>query len=314
MLIVPDILSAILGHAGSLGAGSAGGISFPPIPFTCPAGGGGQVECSQEIVVGIPPSFGPPTYEILLNGCQISTGGGTVGFQGTISATGQDGDTCLDIPSNITVTIPTLTVTASGTAGTTTAVFTNLAGSLALSGTDPVCRYDTATLNLTGSMAVQTTDSEGMPISSTQVTFGQGSSIVVMVTQYGAECVPAIYSMTVQGDISFASGDDAFAATFSDYRLDNDASSGEDMVMVSGRVSSSCLGGALEVSTATTLQIASGAPCPQGGAVVVTYDGAMDLVRYTPTGGVEIDAGNNDSIDEMFASCLDPRLFQCPAS
>src|SRR5207302_446055 len=45
-LVIPNLLSAVLGHSFGFGGNSAA-IDIGPIPFTCPGGGGGSISCSQ---------------------------------------------------------------------------------------------------------------------------------------------------------------------------------------------------------------------------------------------------------------------------
>lgn len=315
LLAIPDFLSAILGHIGNLGAGSGAGLSVPiDIPFDCPAGGGGVASCSQTIQPGFPPTLGPPSYVVTLNSCMVaSSAGATLDFTGSLSAAGQQGDTCVSVPAHLDLTIPGLTINAAGATGSTTATFTNVSGSATFSGSDLMCRYDTVSLNLTGTIGVEAKDISGAVLNSTQLTMTAGSSIVINVEQYGSECVPQIYTTTLQGTMTFTSDGTSIDATFTDYRLRNDASSGMNLVTVSGQVASACLGTTVQLATTTVIELVSGMPCPQAGEVIVT-SGPADLVRYTNVGGVEIDLDNNGSVDANFGSCLDPALFQCPGS
>jgi hypothetical protein len=195
----------------------------------------------------------------------------------------------------------------------TTATFTNVSGSVALGGQDDNCTYSSATFMLVGTMGVAFKDAEGTPVGSTDVTFGQGSSIVISVTQYGDDCVPTIYDTTVQGTISFNSNGNSTTETFTDYTLHTDASSGDNMIEVSGGIDSPCLGAAVQLTTATDLLLLDGDPCPQAGAVTVMAGDTTDLIVYD-SGAVQIDLGNNMSVDQTFQNCLDSTLFQCPAS
>ena len=316
--MIPDVLSVLLGHAQSLGltfgptpgSGSAATtIPFPP--FTCPAGGGGQLSCDQTVIL-FPPSLGPPTFTVTLNNCQVSSGtGATLTFNGTLTANGQQGDTCFSIPTSSTLSTQNLTIQSQTAAGTTTASFSNFSATLALSCSSSPCQctYDTVGLQLTGTISVVTTDVGGAT-SSTQATFAQGSTISITIDQYEpSQCVPLVYTMTVNGDVSLTTDGNGFQAVFTDYTLHDDATSGHDMVQVSGQVTSACLGGAVSFLTRTDLAL--GGACPQAGAVVVND---TDLVSYTGTGGVEIDLGDNGSVDATFSTCLDPQLFACPAS
>ena len=197
--------------------------------------------------------------------------------------------------------------------GMATATFTDVSGSVSLGGNDATCAYNTATFKLVGTMTVVFKDTMNTTLGSTDVTFGQGSSIQISVTQYGDNCVPTIYDSTVQGAITFKSNGTSFAATFTDYTLHDNATSGNNVITVSGGIESACLGTAVQLSTKTDLLVVGAAPCPHAGAVLVTSGNTTDLVSYTDTGGVQIDVGNDGGPDQTFSSCLDPALFQCPA-
>jgi hypothetical protein len=48
--------------------------------------------------------------------------------------------------------------------------------------------------------------------------------------------------------------------------------------------------------------------------VTTNATGDTDLVSYTASGGVTIDLGDDDSIDQTFPTCLNSELFVCPVS
>jgi hypothetical protein len=302
-LVIPNLLSALLGHLPGAGSGSGATTIIPPTGFSCPSGGGGTFACDQDIIIGIPPSFGPPTFTITLNGCQVSNGTGTLTFNGTLTATGQEGDSCFSIPTDVTLTIPSLTVQTP----TSTATFTNFSAgvSLSCSGGSCDCFYDTVELHPTGTIAVAGTNTNS------QVTFGSGSSIYISVYTYSAQCVPAVYDMEVDGNITLTTNGSTFAATYDTYTIHDDASSGHDMIEVDGDVTSACFGDTVTFSTST--DIALGNPCPSDGVVDVyaNTSGNTDEITYSSS-GVHIDFEDGSSAD--FGSCLNTQLFACPAS
>ncbi len=312
LLVLPNVVSALLGHLPMAGAGAAA-ISLGPIPFTCPGGNGGQISCSQSFN---PPTFGPPSYEITLTNCVVSgTGGATITIDGAITLLGQPGDLCLlDVPTDASITIHSLTITTQTPAGSTEATFTDIGGTLSLSGFDNDCRYDDLTLALTGSIGVVTKDALGEPIAATTAMFEGGSSIEIAVDTYGAQCVPTKYTTTVNGGIMFSSGGTSFDAVFDSYTLTDDASSGTNMIEISGNLTSACFGGTVTFSTPTALALVSTAACPTGGTVNVSFGDATDAVIYTSPGGVNIDLGDNGTIDHMFQSCVELVAALCPAS
>ncbi|MGD0948676.1 MAG: hypothetical protein ABSA52_14770 [Candidatus Binatia bacterium] len=300
-LVIPDLLSALLGHLPGAGSGSGASPIFST-PFTCNIGGG-TVACAQDIVL-FPPSVGPPTYTVTLNNCQVTGSTGTLTFNGTLTATGQAGDVCGTIPSTVTVSIPSLTVQTP----TGTATFSNFSAdvSLSCSAGSCSCYYDTAYLQPTGTIAVAGTNTNS------QVTFGDGSSIYISVTSYGTstKCVPTVYDMEVDGNITLTTNGTTFAATYYGYDIYDDASSGNDMVDIEGSVESACFGDTVDFSTST--DIALGNPCPSAGVVdaYANTSGNTDEITYSSS-GVHIDFGAGGSAD--FTTCLDSQLFACPA-
>ena len=114
--------------------------------------------------------------------------------------------------------------------------------------------------------------------------------------------------------MTFGTNGNSFAATFTDYTLHNDASSGTNMIEVSGGIDSPCLGASVQLATTTALQVLGAVPCPHAGVVTVTSGDTTDGVIYTGTGGVKIDLGNDMSVDETFTNCFDPSLYQCAPS
>jgi hypothetical protein len=316
LLAIPNALSALLSQVSQLSGGAA---SLVTIPFTCPVSGNGTLSCDQTISIGIPPVFGPPTFTATLNNCVVGGGAGTqLTFNGTVQIMGQDGDLCAQIPTSAGIQFPSLTIESKGAAGTTTATLTNVKGSIDLfcSQDQCQCSYDTVDLGLTGSIAIVAKDSVGTTVSSTQATFQDGSSILIGVSQYGDQCVPTIYEMTVDGGVNFLTDGNSLDATLVGYTMDDDATSGTNMIDVFGTVLSDCfgLGGAVDLSTTTTLSVPGGVVCPTAGAVQASSGDSVDLITYTSGGGVQVDLGNDGTVDNSYDKCTDPRLFQCVGS
>jgi hypothetical protein len=325
LLVIPNVLSMLLGHfpgagasmtlAPTPGTGSAA-TQILNLPFTCPSGGG-TLKCDQDIVIGFPPSFGPPTYAVTLNNCQVAgTTGTTLTFNGTLTAVGQADDVCGTVPTNVTVSIPNLTMQAQSPAGSSTTTFTGFSAALLLTdaGSAGSCMFDTVDLSPSGSISVATT---GPPATSTQLTFNSGSDVSISVSQYGDQCVPQIYDLELNGDVTLTADGQSFRATYTTYDLSDDTTvtAGQDTVDISGTVDSPCFGGSVDVSTFNSLSLNGGA-CPIAGDVEVTTNatGDTDLVSYTASGGVTIDLGDDDSIDQTFPTCLNSELFVCPVS
>lgn len=312
-LIIPDMLSALLGHLPGSGSGS-GGVTILSVPFSCPNGGGGQLSCDQSFG-GFPPSFSPPVYTATLNSCKTTSSTGAVlTFDGSLTATGQPGDFCGTIPETATLNIQNLTVQSQSAAGSTTATFTDVTAGLtaACSGDSCACTFDTVTLDISGTLAVVSKDAQGAMLSSMQVAFGNGTTISISVNHFAAQCVPDIYTMQIDGAVGLTTNDSTVQTTLVGYTVHDDATSGQDVVQLSGSITSACLGGTAQLSTLNDIIIGPGV-CPQSGAVEVSSDAGTDSVTYVD-GSVQIDLGEDGSVDQSFDSCLDPRLLMCAES
>ncbi len=307
-LAVPNAIAALLTSVSSIFGGAGGAGIFPDLPFNCPGGGGGTLSCDMQL---FPP--GPPTYTVVINACKVDGPGGvTLTINGRISALGEQGDFCGTVPDNMTINISNLTAQATGPDGSmTTATFTNLSGSLTLSGDDAQCSYNMFTLGITGTVGVEAKNAQGETVISTQATFHSGSTIEIAVEQYSAEgCAPVIYTVTINGGVSFVTPELEFDATFSDYQLRTDSTSGVNMVEVSGDITSGCLGGTVSLATTDPLRMPLDARCPTAGRVEANHSGITDVLTYD-NGQLQVTFGA-DGHTETFP-CHDPSLYDCPA-
>jgi len=313
MLSFSNVFAVLIRQAGGLFGSGSGGVA---IPVPCPQGGQINVDCTQDIIPGIPPRFGPPEYTLGASDCSVTgSAGNTVNLNGTIGLVGkEEGDLCfVSVPSATTLTIPSLTIVVEGTGGTVTATFTGVSGALTLSGSDPDCRYNTAAALLTGSLQLETKGPDGTTLNTTSMSFDD-TTVTMVVEQFDDGCGPVIYRTVINGAIEFTTGEDSFTGTYTDYTLRNDGSSGTSMLTVSGAVDSACFGTPVQFSTHTPITAGQGGGCPLGGEVDAAHDGTTDRIRFTSEGGVEIDQGNNGTVDDTFNSCLNPQLFKCPAT
>lgn len=307
-LAVPNAIAALLTSVSSIFGGAGGAGLIDNIPFPCPGGGGGTVSCDMQL---FPP--GPPTYTVVINACKVDGPGGvTLAINGQITATGEQGDFCGTVPNNMTINISNLTAQATGPDGSmTTATFTNLSGSLALSGDDPQCSYNIFALRITGTVGVESKNAQGETVVSTQATFHSGSTIEIAVEQYSAEgCAPVIYTVTINGGVGFVTPEVEFDATFDDYQLRTDSTSGVNTVEVSGDITSGCLGGPVSLATTDALVMRPDSPCPTQGRVEANHAGITDVLTYT-NGQLQVTFGADASTETV--SCRDPSLYDCPA-
>jgi hypothetical protein len=304
--VLPDVVAALLGH---LPGNGAGGAALVEIPFECSAGNGGVLSCDPQI---LPP--GPPIFTISFSQCMIlSSGGAILTVDGAVTATGQQGDSCASLPSMAKLQIDNLLISAESDLGLTTATFSNVTAqaSLSCSGANCVCNYDTVALELAGTLSVTSEDADGVMLTSSAAIFHSGTKLLLNVQQYDIECVPLVYGMLVNGGIDFTTDGAGYTLTVEDFSINDDANSGEDLIGISGNLTSPCLGGRITLQTRTLIRIDRGAPCPAEGEVMVASGDNNDLVRYLDP-GVEVDLGDDGDVEQTFLSCLDPKLLLCP--
>jgi hypothetical protein len=245
------------------------------------------------------------TITITLTNCGVDTPDGSGTFSGTITLAGTGFCPAVLPPATLTINLqgtfedqssnPTLNVSANLT-GAATAI--QLGGSCYLTG---------ITLTLNGSLSAAVPDDGG-----TTVTF-DNTIVNATVSQFNADCVPLIYTLTFNGDATFTetSSGDSFDATFDDFMFTQDATSSPTEVQLSGGMSSTCFGGAVTIATVEPLLSQYGTPCFTGGVLEVTSETETERVIYSAGGGVGIDANLDGTPEQTYASCLAPELLTC---
>jgi hypothetical protein len=295
---IPAMLSSLTQLAGGGGGGNgSGGVETP-----CSGGGTRDLTCTQTI-----PTSPPRNYSLAFGGCVLpAAGGGTVSLQGT--ANGQSTQSgvlaiCSVPPLSLSsFTTDGLMVTARNAQSmiTLSAGF-DISGSVAVT-PDLVsnCRVAALDLILSGAATVETpARNVRLDLNSTQIR--------IEVQQFSSACVPVRYRMTLNGAARFTdqTSGQVFEGGFSNFVLTSDTTGANELISLAGTVSSPCLGGAVTYSTAANLEFVSAAACPIAGTMLAVAGPATDRIVYTAGGGVQIDLGNNGSIDEAHPGCLD---------
>jgi hypothetical protein len=305
---IPRALIGVFAYARRPGEGSAAATAFD-FPVDCPLGGSTGVRCDEE-VFEVP--LLPPSFRLTADACAMAgPGGSTLTTTGEIRLDGTMDAACGPLQRQLQVAMQDLEVETAASAGGVDALFDippRDQVTLELTGTDAQCQFEGATLTLTGTLRVDTTEGGGAP-STITATFAN-TTIELAVDQFGPGCVPQIYQMTLHNAASLSSGDWTFDATYLNFHLEDDLTSGHHVTSVSGSINSSCFGEILDLDTASPLELTIGEACPRSGEVMVTSTGGTDAVRYQSDESVDIHlaAGGTDS----FPSCLDPALFTCP--
>jgi len=118
-------------------------------------------------------------------------------------------------------------------------------------------------------------------------------------------------TMAFLGEVDKTRGAGSFSAAselFYEYVPGSDGSLAYELT---GTVNASCANPLIDVDTTEAIEMEQRGACPTAGRFLLTIGGEMHRVTFTETGGVEIDLGNDDSVDAFYASCDDPGISSC---
>jgi hypothetical protein len=306
LLLLPRVVSAILGPASIFGGQAGAAAVVFDLPITCPASGGGSLKCEQDFFPGIT----APIYTANLTDCVANVSNRTVKINGTLTAEGLPGDICGAVSSPLLLATDNLVIEESGAAGSLTATFDDFSVVVTLSSEEDQCFYSDFEMEPSGTLNVVTKNPGGMTLSSSQITFGAGSSVELLVTEYGDGCAPVSYVIALDGSVSLTSGGVTLQATYDGYTMVNDTGGGGNEILQAGSISSACLGGSVTVATDLTLLQAAGASCPNAGRLDLTYPLGSDALLYGAS-SLGIDQGNDGDVEESHGSCLADELYVC---
>ncbi len=124
---------------------------------------------------------------------------------------------------------------------------------------------------------------------------------------------PCVVHATLNGHIERRGSTGAgFSGTYDNFLItEREECPGVVLVTQDGTLTTDCAG-AVEYETIEPLRLTAGEPCPRAGLLRITLpNGTQSLTRYTANGGVEVDFGADNVVDETFASCTDPALSVC---
>ncbi|HSP98650.1 MAG TPA: hypothetical protein VL049_15620, partial [Candidatus Dormibacteraeota bacterium] len=235
-----------------------------------------------------------PFVTVTLSACKLATAEGSATFDGTAMVQ----------LTNVTVDIAIQFRDSGGAAGQH--VTAEISGTLQPTLGGP-CTVTAAVLNVSsGELAVS--DPAGH-----QVSMGlDGTAIAVGNLTFDANCLPTRYRLTFNGPVSFAAGAAGpVNATLDDLAVDVDASGAPPTQQITGDMASSCFGGTVGISTATALATSTSQVCPTAGRLLASLMARTDAIAFGAAGGVDLDTGNDGSIDQSLTSCVDPSLFTC---
>ena len=235
-----------------------------------------------------------PFVTVTLTNCALATADGSVTFNGTAQLQLTSVSATVDIQYrvgaaaglHITAAVSgTLTPTLGGACFLTAATLAVSSGDIAVD--DPAARQLTMALD--------------------------GNTIGVDNLTFTADCLPTRYRLTFNGPLAFGSGSAGpIAATATDLAADVDARSAPANEVIAGALSSTCFGGPVTLATETALVLTNSAVCPTAGGLLATVPAPRtDAIAFRGGGAVDIDAGDDGTIDQSLASCVDPSLFAC---
>jgi hypothetical protein len=127
-------------------------------------------------------------------------------------------------------------------------------------------------------------------------------------------CLPGVATTVMNGKATFSNTDNAsesMSVTFTDFTTAATPATRNgiqgDTLSVSGTTSitSACVNGTFAMSTPAGEEpfLPTDAFCPVEGRFLVAAGGASTAIKFTPAGGVEIDEGNDGSVEERFTNC-----------
>ncbi|MGB3942111.1 MAG: hypothetical protein WBK96_11525 [Candidatus Manganitrophaceae bacterium] len=206
-----------------------------------------------------------------------------------------------------------------GNSGQVSEGFVN--GTIAFSGTDVDCNGEsfledgTLTVNVTGYDKEDETGDGTFEINES-FTFTDLTMTITEAHTVAPACTPGVATLTLNGGMNSTdnvNGDDSFSATFTTFQMVLTPTTRNSVVgetlSLSGTIAitSSCANGTFTISTPVGQEPFvpdnSEDDCLTDGRFFVASGGTTTAVIFTSTGGVQIDEGNNGSVDASFADC-----------
>lgn len=185
-------------------------------------------------------------------------------------------------------------------------------GTMSFSGTEGSCGATVEFLNgtLTANLTTRTKldlDKNGT------FEFDTTSSLDNLTMTFKADCAD-VATFTLSGGITVTDHTDAannLSATFTNFTMVMTPATVNgvdgDKLSLSGTITitSSCANGTFTLSTPAGQEpfIPEDDFCPVSGKFLISSGGSTTAVTYTETGGIQIDEGNNGSIDQSFPDC-----------
>ena len=281
--VIPKVVAALVSGFvyGTPMAPLARGPS--PQPQDCPLGG-------TALRIGT-----IPTVQVALDSCRVPAAGGSVTFQGAIN---------LNLDSFTAFVVSTFEDAGGTPALTATADLSGTVG--ATLGGD--CYVADAIITAVGRLSAATADGQMVSLAT------QRLDVAISDLVFSTNCAPVGYRLVINGVATLgSSAGNGANASFQDFVMTVDESVDPASLTLDGAFSSDCFGGAVTLATQMPIALPGGQICPVGGAVDATLTDGAARILYGADGSVQIDLGPDESVDEVFPQCLDPRLAMCPS-
>lgn len=289
--------------------------SVTTLPSECTTGSG-SIDIDDN---DTPEDSTDDSFTAVYNNCTIINEG--EGFSFTLF---QDGAQSLvptfngESVAGFTMTFTNYTIRTTGSFGGSESV---MDGTISFSGDNVPCN-ETSFMNGTFTMNFSSTtkmdlDNDG------SFEFNQSSSMdsftMAIAQEFDPEsCTEGTTSFNMNGGTTFtdhSNSEESFSATFTNFTMMitpttksiNGVDMPGDILSMNGTiaVSSDCANGTFTISTPAGQEpfIPEDGSCPVDGRFVITSGGTTTAVIFTFGGGVQVDEGNNGSIDASFPDC-----------
>jgi hypothetical protein len=237
-----------------------------------------------------------------LSQCAVDTRDGTVTFDGNAAV----GGSLLNITLNADVSA---TFRDAGGSETSSARMVLMGRVTQIPIPSGQCQLSSLTLLITSGNLSATVPRAG----TSQVNF-QNTTVTLSNIVYDANCIPQMYRLTFNGNAALLTpGGQPENVTFNMLRMDVDESGSGTFLDASGGMTSSCLGGSVQLSTPERMRVPADALCPNAGHIRVMAGQGVGNVFYRSDMSVEVDLDGDGQAEITAPNCLDPRLLMCAA-
>jgi hypothetical protein len=268
-----------------------------------------------------PSNFLDDTFTETFDNCTTTLGDDTTDTSDDFTFI-QDGSFSLAATVNgetitgFTMTFENFSVHTETSFGTTESVQN---GTMSFSGTEVACGEDTFLES--GSFTMDFTSTTKVDANNDGTFESNQSSVMDNLTMTTAEahadepdCTPGATTFTMDGGMSFTDGVNSvnnFAVTFTDFEMVMTPTTVNgvdgDLLSVNGtiEITDGCSTGTFTISTPAGEEpfVPADGSCPISGKFLITSGGTTTAVEFTPSGGVNVDEGNNGSVDDSFDDC-----------